>query len=169
MPPISLVLATRSRDDVAGLESFRADGHEGVAEWIATFAAATSETCERIAGLTGGLADLDRRWRDAVGPVRAGSTVAQLLDEVLPQTPITTVAQLVRLTGRSPQAVNEAVDRLHRAGVLVQTTAGRRNRTFEVDGLVDLITGFGRSLASPVGGTSVESSVRPVPRRSPEH
>ncbi|ABS05830.1 hypothetical protein Krad_4367 [Kineococcus radiotolerans SRS30216 = ATCC BAA-149] len=102
-------------------------------------------------------------------PPRGVATIAQLLDEVLPQTPITTVAQLVRLTGRSPQAVKEAVDRLHRAGVLVQTTAGRRNRAFEVDGLVELIAGFERSLASPVGDTAVESPVRPVPRRSPDH
>ncbi|MEZ0166815.1 Fic family protein [Kineococcus sp. LSe6-4] len=167
VPPVSLVLATRSRDYVAGLESFRADGHAGVAEWIATFAAATSEACARVAGLTDGLVALDRRWREALGPVRAGSTVAQLLDEILPRTPITTVAQLVRLTGRSAQAVNEAVDRLHRAGVLRQTTAGRRNRAFEVNGLVDLITGFERSLASPVADTAVEPPVRPVPHRAP--
>ncbi|MCI2237077.1 MarR family transcriptional regulator [Paenibacillus sp. TRM 82003] len=37
---------------------------------------------------------------------------------MLPQTPVLTVAQLVRLTGRSAQAVNEAVDRLYSAGVL---------------------------------------------------
>ncbi|MEW1960696.1 Fic family protein [Kineococcus sp. NPDC059986] len=167
VPPVSLVLATRSRDYIAGLESFRADGHEGVAEWIATFAAATSEACARVAGLTDGLVALDHRWREALGSVRAGSTVAQLLDEILPRTPITTVAQLVRLTGRSTQAVNEAVDRLHRAGVLRQTTAGRRNRAFEVDGLVDLITGFERSLASPAADTAVHPPVRPVPHRAP--
>ena len=167
VPPVSLVLATRSRDYVAGLESFREDGHTGIAEWVATFAAATTEACARVSGLTDGLAELSQRWREAVGPLRAGSTVAQLLDEVLPQTPVTTVAQLVRLTGRSTQAVNEAVDRLHTAGVLVQTTAGRRNRAFEVDELIDLITGFERSLASPVGDTAVEPPARPVPRRSP--
>jgi Fic family protein len=167
VPPVSLVLATRSRDYVAGLESFREDGHTGVAEWIATFAAATTEACAQVSGLTDGLAELRQCWRQAVGPLRAGSTVAQLLDEVLPQTPLTTVAQLVRLTGRSTQAVNETVDRLHTSGVLVQTTAGRRNRAFEVDGLIDLITGFERSLASPVGDTAVEPPARPVPRRSP--
>jgi Fic family protein len=167
VPPVSLVLATRSRDYVAGLESFREDGHTGIAEWIGTFAAATTEACARVSGLTDGLAELSQRWREAVGSLRAGSTVAQLLDDVLPQTPVTTVAQLVRLTDRSTQAVNEAVDRLHTAGVLVQTTAGRRNRAFEVDGLIDLITGFERSLASPVGDTAVEPPARPVPRRSP--
>ncbi|NAZ74230.1 Fic family protein [Kineococcus sp. T13] len=165
VPPVSLVLATRSRDYVAGLEAFRAEGHDGLAEWVATFAAATTEACERVAGLTDGLAVLDRRWREAVGTVRAGSTVAQLLDDVLPQTPVVTVASLVAATGRSVQAVNEAVERLHSAGVLRQTTAGRRNRAFEVDGLIDLITSFERSLASPAGDTAVEPPARPVPRR----
>ena len=98
--------------------------------------------------------------------MRAGSTVAQLIDEVLPQAPVLTVAPLVRLTGRSTQAVNEAVDRLHTAGVLRQTTAGRRNRAFEVDGLIDLITGFERSLASPAGDTAVKPPARPVLRRA---
>ena len=165
VPPVSLVLATRSRDYVAGLEAFRAEGHDGLAEWVAAFAAATTEACERVAGLTDGLAALDRRWREAVGTVRAGSTVAQLLDEVLPQAPVVTVASLVAATGRSVQAVNEAVERLSSAGVLRQTTAGRRNRAFEVDGLIDLITSFERSLASPAGDTAVEAPARPVPRR----
>ncbi len=162
VPPISLVLATRSADYVAGLTAYRADG---LADWLAVFAAATTEACERVAGLTTGLAEVRQRWRDAVGAVRAGSTTAQLIDEVLPQAPVLTVTQLVRLTGRSAQAVNEAVDRLHTAGVLRQTTAGRRNRAFEVDGLIDLITGFERSLASPAGDTAVEPPARPVPRR----
>ncbi len=167
VPPISLVLATRSQDYVAGLTSYRAapEDPSGLAEWVAVFAAATTEACERVAGLTTGLAELRQRWRDAVGTVRAGSTVAQLLDEVLPQAPVLTVAHLVKLTGRSTQAVNEATGRLHAAGVLKQTTAGRRNRAFEVDGLIDLITGFERSLASPAGDTAVEPPARPVPRR----
>lgn len=162
VPPVSLVLATRSRDYIDGLEAFRRDG---AAEWIATFAAATTEACQRVEGLTEGLRVLERQWREAAGLVRAGSTVAQLLDEVLPQMPVVTVANLVRVTGRSTQAVNEAVERLHAAGVLKQTTAGRRNRAFEVDGLIDLITGFERSLASPAGDTAVEAPARPVPRR----
>ncbi|NAZ80268.1 Fic family protein [Kineococcus sp. R8] len=165
VPPVSLVLATRSQAYIAGLESFRTEGHDGPARWIAIFAAATTEACERVSGLTDGLAALQGRWREAIGTVRGGSTAAQLLDEVLPQTPVFTVGQLVTLTGRSTQAVNEAVDRLQSAGVLRQTTAGRRNRAFEVDGLIDLITGFERSLASPAGDTAVEPPARPVPRR----
>ncbi|PPK93745.1 Fic family protein [Kineococcus xinjiangensis] len=166
VPPISLVLATRGRDYVAGLTSYRdPDAPRGVADWIATFAAATTEACGRVAELTDGLAALRERWREAVGAVRAGSTVELLLDEVLAQLPVLTVAHLVRATGRSDQAVNEAVERLHRAGVLQQTSTGRRNRTFEVAGLVDLLTGFERSLASPAGDTAVAPPVRAVPVR----
>lgn len=165
IPPISLVLARRSTDYIAGLTAFRNGSVEGIDDWIATFAAATSEACERVGSLTRGLTALQKRWRDAVGSVRAGSTVALLVDDVLPQHPVLTVAHLVESTGRSTQAVHEAVDRLVAAGVLRQTTAGRRNRAFEVDGLIDLIAGFERSLASPAADTALEAPVRPVPRR----
>lgn len=76
-----------------------------------------------------------------------------------------TVDHLVSSTARSVQAVNEAVRRLVSAGVLLQTTAGRRNREFEADGLVDLITGFENSMASPAADTVLERPVGPVPRR----
>jgi len=164
VPPVSLVLATRSRDYIDGLERFR-DGGEGIGEWIGTFAAATTEACRRVSELTVELGELGQTWRDKVGSVRAGSAVADLLERVLPQTPVMTVAQLVALTGRSTQAINQAVERLVSCGVLRQTTVGRRNRAFEADGLIELITGFERSLASPAGDTAEEAPVRPVPRR----
>ena len=63
---------------------------------------------------------------------------------------------------------NDAVAVLVDAGVLTQSTVGRRNRVFEVTGLLDAITGLERRLASPVGDTSVVAPARPVPtRRTP--
>jgi hypothetical protein len=69
------------------------------------------------------------------------------------------------LIGRSDQAVNEAIPRLLEAGVLSQTTAGRRNRAFEAPDLIEAFTDLERRLASPEGDTKVSAPTRPAPRR----
>ena len=45
----------------------------------------------------------------------------------------------VTATGRTRPAVNTAVEMLARAGVLHPLSAARRNRSWEADGLLDLI------------------------------
>ncbi|GAB7190838.1 hypothetical protein NUM3379_15450 [Kineococcus sp. NUM-3379] len=77
VPPVSLVLATRSRDYVAGLTAYRRDD-TGLAEWVATFATATTEACARVAGLTTGLVELAQRWRGR------GRTRARRIDRGAP-------------------------------------------------------------------------------------
>ena len=61
----------------------------------------------------------DRGWRT---PARASISTAVLT-----------------ATGRTRPAVNTAVDMLARAGVLHPLSAARRNRSWEADGLLDLI------------------------------
>src|SRR5215210_1557130 len=69
-------------------------------------------------------------WRAALGKVRASSAV-DILVNALPGAPVITVQSAATLVGRSEQAVNEAIPRLVDAGVLTQTTIGRRNRAYE--------------------------------------
>jgi hypothetical protein len=57
------------------------------------------------------------------------------------------------------------MSRLIAAGVLKQTTAGRRNRAFEATDLIDAFTDLERRLASPEGGTRRSPPGRHVPRR----
>ena len=71
----------------------------------------------------------------------------------------------VELTGCSFQVANQAMDPLVEAGVLVQVSIGRRNRTFEAPELIDLFTALERRLASPSGDTLVADPVRRVPKR----
>ena len=71
------------------------------------------------------------------------------------------------LVGRSVQAVNEAIPRLVDAGVLTQTTLGKRNRAFEAKELIDSFTALERQLASPDADTRTAPPTRRVPHRAP--
>jgi hypothetical protein len=83
----------------------------------------------------------------------------------LPGAPMITVSSAASLIGRSEQAVNEALPRLVEAGVLRQTTVGRRNRAFEAVEMIDAFTDLERQLASPEGDTKSSSPSRAVPKR----
>jgi hypothetical protein len=69
------------------------------------------------------------------------------------------------LVGRSVQAVNEAIPRLVDAGVLTQTTVGKRNRAFEAKEPIDSFTALERQLASPDRDTRSSPPSRRVPAR----
>jgi Fic family protein len=171
VPPISLVLATHADAYVAGLTAYRYTGdpetaaaQAGTAAWLDRFIADVATACADARRFTGELDELEASWRERVGPVRANSTVDLLL-RALPSMPVLTVNTAAERLGRSVPRTNEAVARLATAGVLEQTTLGRRNRGFEVPDLVGAITGFERALASPAGDTRRASPARPVPSR----
>ena len=171
VPPISLILATRARDYVAGLTAFRylgpAGGSEavqGVNHWVSTFAAATTRAAIDARTFEDRIDALKADWRERLGRVRAASTTAELLDK-LPGTPIVTANGLADLTGRSVTAVNEAINRFVTAGILTQVTVGRRNRAWEAGEVIDAFGDFERALASPAGDTLSATPARRVPAR----
>ena len=173
VPPVSLVLATDSRDYIGGLTAYRYIGNptsdaatQGIATWLATFAAATTQAVEDARQIEADIDALEQRWRQQAAPIRRNSA-ADLLLRVVPSVPILTVSIAAHLTGRSFQAADLAIAHLTRAGVLRQTTLGRRNRAFEVVGLLDTLTTIERRLASPARDTRVSAPVRRVPSRRP--
>jgi hypothetical protein len=109
------------------------------------------------------MGDLQARWRQRVGRVRAGSAVDLLL-HALPGAPVVTVAGAAAIIGRSFQATNGAVERLVAANVLRQVNVGRRNRAFEAPDLITAFTALERQLASPEGDTRSSPPQRRVPR-----
>jgi hypothetical protein len=172
-PPISLVLATFSRDYVNGLTATRYHGpvgttsaEEGLDRWIALFAAATSRAVADAQVYEQAVADIQSRWRERVGRLRGDSAAALLLD-ALPGAPIVTVQSAAALIGRSAQAVNAAIPRLLQAKILYQTTIGRRNRAFEAAEMIDAFTDLERRLASPAGDTRHSPPARAVPQSRP--
>ena len=171
VPPISLVLATDSRDYIGGLTRFRYTGEPtgpdsapGIARWIATFASATLRATDDARQIAADIEALEMHWRAQAAPIRKNSA-ADVLLRVLPSAPVLTVSTAARLTGRSFQAADLAVGRLTDAGVLRQIKLGRRNRAFEADGLIDALTTIERRLASPARDTRAIPPVRRVPHR----
>lgn len=171
VPPVSLILATHSNQYVDALKSTRYTGDAGAAEakrasnpWIALFASACTRAVRDSEIFEDRIADLQRSWRERVGPARAHSAVLAVLG-IVPGAPILTVKTAAALSRRSAPAVNAAVARLLDAGVLRQTRAQERNRVFEAPEVIEAFISLERGLASPVGDTGVSPPVRPVPAR----
>jgi Fic family protein len=171
LPPISLVLATWSTSYIAGLSATRyrarpnsAVAHEGTNRWIAFFAAACRRAVDDAAEFERNVDQIQEQWRATLGRVRAGSAVERLLHR-LPGAPVLTVGGAAELIERSFQATNEAMTRLHEAGVVHQVNVGRRNRAFEAPAIVDAFTALERRLASPAGDTRTSAPRRPTPAR----
>ena len=171
LPPVSLVLATWSRDYIAGLTGTRyvgppdsAEAHAGTNRWIALFAAACRRAVEDATHFEAGVRALQASWIERAGRPRRDSAAHRLI-EALPAAPVFTASTAAQLIDRSFQAAGQAIDRLVSAGVLAQVSAGRRNRTFEAPELIEAFTALERQLASPAGNTRISEPVRRVPRR----
>jgi Fic family protein len=171
LPPVSLVLATWTDDYVNGLMDTRYRGRSdsaaarnGLDGWIGLFAAATTRAVHDAELYEASVVDLQKSWRARLGRVRAESALDRLID-ALPGAPVVTVQSVAKLIQRSEQAVNEAIPRLVKAGILRQTTVGRRNRAFEATELVDAFTDLERRLASAAADTKSSAPKRAVPRR----
>lgn len=169
VPPISLILATRADDYVAGLTAYRYVGPpgetaavEGMNRWISTFAAATTRAAVDARSFEDRIEALQASWRERLGRVRTGSAVAELLER-LPGTPIVTVNGVAALIGRSVTAANDAIERFVQAGILSQLTFGRRNRAWEAAEILDAFTDFERTLASPADDTLTVPPARSAP------
>ena len=171
LPPVSLVLATWSRDYVGGLTGTRyvgppdsAEARAGTNAWIALFASACRRAVEDAARFEAQVRALQASWIERAEHPRRDSAARRLI-EALPAAPVLTASTAATLIDRSFQAAGQAIDRLVSAGVLAQANAGRRNRTFEAPELIEAFAALERQLASPAGDTRVSEPVRRVPRR----
>jgi Fic family protein len=172
VPPISLVLATWSDDYVRELTRTRyrgaRDGQaiDGINSWISLFSGACRRAVADAEEYEHRVSELRETWRRRLGRVRRNSA-AELLIDALAGAPLVTVQSAATLTGRSIQAVNAAIPRLVDAGILEQTTVGRRNRAFEARELIDAFTALERQLASPDADTLTSRPQRAVPAARP--
>jgi Fic family protein len=152
LPPVSLVLANNADTYVRGLTSYRyADEND----WYAIFSDALRIAAEGSVGFAERVRTLQEEWLELAGHPRRDSATARLI-ELLPSHPIVNLRTAMELTGASDQAVLRAFDRLQAAGVIRQTTVGRRNRAFESVGLFALMDDFERQLG-PSDRTPVSS------------
>jgi Fic family protein len=170
LPPVSLILATWSKDYIDGLNAYRYRGpatsrkaRDGINLWIGRFATACTRAVEDASSFERRAQAIETEWRERLGRVRAQSS-ADLLLRLLLGAPVISVASAANLIGRSFVHTNEAVARLVDVGVLEQVTVGRRNRAFEAPDIIAAFTDLERQLASPAGDTRRSEPQRPVPR-----
>ena len=170
LPPVSLILATWSRDYVDGLMGTRhvgpptsAEAHAGINRWIALFAGACRRAVQDASRFEEQVRTLQSSWIERAGHPRRDSA-ARLLIEKLPAAPMLTTSTAATLIDRSFQAASQAMDRLVRTGVLRQVSVGRRHRAFEASELIEAFTALERQLARPGGDTRASAPARHVPR-----
>ena len=152
LPPMSLVLAARADDYVKGLTSFRYGNED---DWYELFSRALGEAARASSEFAAHVIELQERWRNAAGRPRRGSAAARLI-EGLPSHPIVNLRTAMTLTRASDEAARLALNRLEAAGILRQTTVGRRNRAFECVGLFALLDQLERRLG-PGGRTPAQT------------
>jgi len=83
--------------------------------------------------------------------------VAWALIDVMPGHPMISVPVAVAATGRTKAVVNEALRQLETAGVVTRASQGRRNRTWEATGLLDLLADLEAGVTLPGSVTTDES------------
>ncbi|MGV8082254.1 MAG: Fic family protein [Coriobacteriia bacterium] len=171
VPPVSLILATFSEDYVQALTAYRYVGetsseatHTGVNKMVGLFAGACIRACSDADQFEQRMRDLESRWRQRLGNIRKDSSTDLLLG-ILPGAPVVTVTGASRLIDRSFTAVNNAMEGLAEAGVVRQTTVGKRNRAFEAPEVIDAFADLERQLASPAADTKAAPPTRPTPAR----
>ncbi len=170
-PPVSLVLATRARDYVRGLDSTRYVGSPSASaataamnEWIAFCAAACTRAVADAESFEQRVHELQEDWRMRLGDVRSDSSALALLSH-LPEMPVLTVNAAAGILERTFPAVNRAIEALVEAKVLTSVNAGQRNRVFEARELIDAFAALERQLASQDGNTRTSPPLRAVPAR----
>lgn len=171
-PPVSLILATRARDYVAGLTATRYDGEPdspsavaGINSWLGTFASACSRAAAESATFEREISAIQQKWRERLGRVRSNSVILRII-EMLPGTPIITAASVHESTGVALSSVMTAIERLCDANIVRPLKVGKvRKQVFEAGDIVTAFTHLERQLGSPAGDTKIEEPVRRVPAR----
>lgn len=171
LTPVSLILATWAKAYVEALSEYRYRGeanspaaHFGLNAWISQFANACTRACADAETYENRVQEIQAAWHVKLGKVRKQSSVDLLIAQ-LPGLPVFTISGAAKLIGRTFPAVNSAVQAMVSAGILTQTTIGKRNRAYEAAEIIEAFTGLERQLGSPQGDTRSSKPARRVPHR----
>lgn len=152
VPPVSLVLAGRADRYIRGLTDYRV-GDENA--WYLTFAEAVEAAADGARDFAAAVRELQAGWLVKAGNPRPQSGARKLIDE-LPVHPVVNLHTVQEITGMSPEASRQALNRLESADVLRSISVGRRNRAFESVGLFALLDAFERDMG-PAGRVPIPS------------
>jgi Fic family protein len=157
VPPISLVLATRAREYVGGLEQYR---FADLGEWLVFFAVATISAARKARSLAASVEALYAEWLSRLGSPRSDASSRRVAAQ-LPAEPIVTVGRAAEMAGVSNTAADKAVGALEASGILKRSNAKKWGRLWEAPDVFALLDEFERELATP---EESDRPVRPAPR-----
>jgi len=157
VPPISLVLATRAKEYIGGLEEYR---FADLNEWLVFFAIATISAARKARGLAARVESLYGEWLLRLGSPRSDASSRRIASQ-LPAEPIIAVARAAAAAGVSNTAADNAVRKLEAAGILKRLNAKKWGRLWEAPDVFRLLDEFERELATPEGS---DTPARPAPR-----
>jgi Fic family protein len=157
VPPISLMLATRAGEYVAGLDEYR---FADMTEWLVFFAVATISAARKARALAARVESLYEEWLSRLGSPRSDASSRRVASQ-LPAEPIITVARAAEVAGVSNTAADNAVRALEAVGILKRLTTKKWGRLWEAPDVFRLLDEFERELATPEGA---DQPIRPVPR-----
>jgi Fic family protein len=139
VPPISVILA-RSKDRyIKGLTASREPGGEVL--WITQFAEAATGAANLAKAYLRAVQALVEEWRDKLksGANPRADSLAWKIIPILPAHPMITGPVAEAATNGARSSVNIAIEQLVNAGVLIPLSEGKKNRSWETAGLLDLI------------------------------
>ncbi|MFI5003713.1 MAG: Fic family protein [Solirubrobacterales bacterium] len=156
VPPISLVLATRAREYVGGLEEYR---FADIAKWLVFFAEAAMSAARKARALAARVETLYEEWLSRLGSPRSDASSRRIASQLSAE-PIVTVARAAEVAAVSNTAADKAVRALQAAGILKPLNARRWGRLWEAPDVFRLLDDFERELATPEG---TRKPARPAP------
>ena len=143
--PVSSSLALRKEHYIASLSEAGAtcppDGPArslAIRPWITLFADAAADAARYAERLIADIAHIAASWRqqlEATGARRR--TAAWRLLDYLPSHPVLNAEKAAELLHTSWRTGARSLTQLEQAGILVQRSAGRRNRVYEADAITD--------------------------------
>lgn len=140
IPPISVILAAARERYIQGLTDYRGGDTE---RWIENFSAAALRSARLASDYLVAVDGLIDGWRGQLsrspGAPRAGAAAWAIIDR-LPGHPIITAPVAAAVTGRSKPQIYQGLSQLESAGVLTPLSEGRRNRSWEAVGLLELLS-----------------------------
>ena len=140
--PISSALALRKDDYIAALEqaSVVAQPHDparslAIRPWIALAAGSVSDAVSYARHLIKQVAAIKQGWLKMVTAEGRPSKPGMRLIDQLPAHPVLNAEKAAELLRASWRTGARALEQLEQAGVLVQCSAGRRNRVYEAEAI----------------------------------
>jgi Fic family protein len=145
IPPISLVLAATQKSYVAGFGEFSGGN---VSSWCDLFAAATKRSAVEAERMAAQIDALQAAWLEQLGNPRSDAAVHQLIAQ-LPAQPVVDISTGQGLTGKSREAVRNALAQLERASIMRPLNERKWGRVWECRELLELIEDFEESARRP--------------------